>query len=116
MTIRPQHGGGSSAARDVANLGLVHPPLVYLTSLVSGAVIHLAMPLALLPGTLACASRRGCHSVVFLLGCEIPGSRHASARAKAHRSDRPHGPVSLQPKPDLSGVLRVPARYRDLGQ
>ena len=33
-----------------------------------------------------------------------------------HHRDRPHGPVSLQPEPDLSGVLPVPARYRDLGQ
>src|SRR5215813_3682745 len=53
MTTRPQHGDASSAARDVANLGLVRPPLVYLTSLIVGAVIHLAMPLPFLPGTLA---------------------------------------------------------------
>jgi protein-S-isoprenylcysteine O-methyltransferase Ste14 len=53
MTTRPQHGGASSAARDVANRGLVRPPFVYLISLVSGAVIHLAMPLPFLPGTLA---------------------------------------------------------------
>jgi protein-S-isoprenylcysteine O-methyltransferase Ste14 len=53
MTTRPQHDGSSSATRDVANLGLVRPPFVYLTSLVSGAVIHLAMPLPFLPGTLA---------------------------------------------------------------
>ena len=52
MTTRPQHGGGSTAARSVANLGLVRPPLVYMTSLVSGTVIHLAMPLPFLPGTL----------------------------------------------------------------
>jgi len=53
MTTRPHHGGASGAARDVANPGLVRPPLVYLTSLVSGTVIHLAMPLPFLPGTLA---------------------------------------------------------------
>src|SRR5262249_27114714 len=43
------------AGRDylVANLGLVRPPLVYLTSLVSGVVIHLATPLRFLPETLA---------------------------------------------------------------
>src|SRR5215472_5511625 len=43
------------ARRDylVANLGLVRPPLVYLTSLVSGVVIHLATPLRFLPETLA---------------------------------------------------------------
>ena len=55
MTTRPQHGGGSTAARGVANLGLLRPPLVYMASLVSGAVMHLAMPLPLLPATLAVA-------------------------------------------------------------
>jgi hypothetical protein len=62
MTTRQQDGDASSAARDVANLGLVRPPLVYLSSLVSGAVIHLAMPLTLafssmrMPKTLALAT------------------------------------------------------------
>jgi len=55
MTTRPPHGGGSTAARGVANLGLLRPPLVYLTSLVSGAVMQLAMPLPFLPATLAVA-------------------------------------------------------------
>ena len=62
------------------------------------------------------ASRRGCHRVVFLLGREIPGSRHARTCPKAHHRDRSRGPVSLQPEPHLSGVLHVPARRRDLGQ
>jgi protein-S-isoprenylcysteine O-methyltransferase Ste14 len=53
MTTRPQHDGTSSAAADVANVGLMRPPFVYLTSLVSGVVIHLAMPLPVLPKTLA---------------------------------------------------------------
>ncbi len=53
MTTRPQSGGPPSAAQDVANLGLVRPPLVYLIALVSGVVIQLATPLPLLPETLA---------------------------------------------------------------
>jgi protein-S-isoprenylcysteine O-methyltransferase Ste14 len=53
MTTTPQRGGVSSAARDVANLGLVRPPLVYLISLLSGTVIHVALPLRFLPVTLA---------------------------------------------------------------
>src|SRR5262249_45288004 len=53
MTARPQHGDATSAVPDIANLGLVRPPLVYLTSLVSGVVIHLAGPLQFLPETLA---------------------------------------------------------------
>lgn len=53
MTTRPQSCGPQSAAQDVANLGLVRPPLVYLISLISGAVIQLATPFPFLPGALA---------------------------------------------------------------
>ena len=53
MKTRPQHGGASSAAQDVANLSLVRPPLVYLTSLASGAVIHHAIHRLSFPETLA---------------------------------------------------------------
>src|SRR5262245_58011069 len=51
--MTPQQDSASSEVRDVANLGLVRPPLVYLTSLVSGTVIHFAVPLPFLPVTLA---------------------------------------------------------------
>jgi protein-S-isoprenylcysteine O-methyltransferase Ste14 len=39
----------ANAARDVATLGLVRPPLVYLISLVTGALIQLVTPLRFLP-------------------------------------------------------------------
>lgn len=47
--------GGSTSTRsqDVANLGLVRPPLVYVTSLVAGALIQLVKPLLFLSRTLA---------------------------------------------------------------
>lgn len=53
MTSRPQGSGPANATQDVARLGLVRPPLVFLTSLVTGALIQLAKPLPFLPGTLA---------------------------------------------------------------
>jgi protein-S-isoprenylcysteine O-methyltransferase Ste14 len=53
MTTSPQHDEAASAAQDVPNLGLIRPPLIYLTSLISGALIHLAMPVPFLPRTLA---------------------------------------------------------------
>jgi protein-S-isoprenylcysteine O-methyltransferase Ste14 len=53
MTARPQSSGLPNVGQDVANLGLVRPPLVYLTSLVTGALIHLATPFPLLPRSLA---------------------------------------------------------------
>jgi protein-S-isoprenylcysteine O-methyltransferase Ste14 len=53
MTARPQSDDLPGAAQDVANPGFVRPPLVYLLSLVSGAMIQFATPLPFLPGTLA---------------------------------------------------------------
>jgi protein-S-isoprenylcysteine O-methyltransferase Ste14 len=53
MPTEPQRGADSSAAPDVANIGLVRPPFVYLISLLSGTVIHLAVPLRLLPVIIA---------------------------------------------------------------
>ena len=53
MTTRPQASGPPNAAKDVAHLGLVRPPLVYLTSLVTGALVQLARPFPFLPATLA---------------------------------------------------------------
>src|SRR5262245_20705637 len=53
MPTKPQRGGASSASEDVANPGLVRPPLVYLISLLAGTVMHLAVPLRFLPATFA---------------------------------------------------------------
>lgn len=52
MTTRPQSSGPPNAAQDVAHLGLVRPPLLYLASLVTGALVQLARPFPFLPGTL----------------------------------------------------------------
>jgi protein-S-isoprenylcysteine O-methyltransferase Ste14 len=53
MTPGPQSCGPQNAAQEIPNLGLVRPPLVYLISLVIGALIQLAAPLPFLPRTLA---------------------------------------------------------------
>ena len=53
MTNGPPSSYPPNATQDVANLGIVRPPLIYLTSLVSGAVIQFAVPLPFLSGTLA---------------------------------------------------------------
>jgi protein-S-isoprenylcysteine O-methyltransferase Ste14 len=45
--------GHSNAAQDVANLGFVRPPFVYLFSLLSGTLMHLAAPWRFLPVSLA---------------------------------------------------------------
>ena len=48
-----QDGGGSDAIRDVANLGLVRPPLVYLAFIAIGSVLEFARQLPFLPHALA---------------------------------------------------------------
>jgi hypothetical protein len=52
MTTKPQSRAHLDAAPDVPNLGLIRPPLVYLASLVTGALLHFVMPLPFLPRTL----------------------------------------------------------------
>jgi protein-S-isoprenylcysteine O-methyltransferase Ste14 len=53
VTATPQSSRPSNATGDVASLGLVRPPLVYLISLVVGALVQLAAPLPFVPQTLA---------------------------------------------------------------
>jgi protein-S-isoprenylcysteine O-methyltransferase Ste14 len=53
MTTTPQPSGAPSAPPDVANLGRIRPPFVYLISLVSGTVLHVVGPWRFLPVTLA---------------------------------------------------------------
>jgi len=53
MTTEPQCSGSPNAAQDVAHLGFVRPPILYLTSIVTGALIQLAKPFPFLPRALA---------------------------------------------------------------
>jgi protein-S-isoprenylcysteine O-methyltransferase Ste14 len=53
MTTGPHSSAPPNAGRDVPNLGIVRPPLVYLISIVIGALIQRAAPLRFVPGTLA---------------------------------------------------------------
>ena len=86
MTARPQHGDATSAVPDIANLGLVRPPLVYLTSLVSGVVIHLATPLRFLPETLVVPLGVPLTAVaIALFSCSVAKFRAAGTPVPARK-------------------------------
>src|SRR5262245_38553319 len=53
MTARPQSSGAPKVGQNAANPGLVRPPVVYLISVVIGALMHLATPFPFVPGWLA---------------------------------------------------------------
>lgn len=53
MTAGPHSSAPPNPRPDVPNLGLVRPPLVYLASIVVGALMQRVMPLPFLPGTLS---------------------------------------------------------------
>ena len=53
MTTSPRHDGSSNGTPAVANLGVVRPPLVYLSSVVAGTVLDVVWPLPFLPRALA---------------------------------------------------------------
>lgn len=85
MTTR-QSRALPSAAPDVANLGLVRPPLVYLASLVSGAVIQLATPFPFLPGTLAVPLGASLVVVaIALFACSVTTFRAAGTPVPARK-------------------------------
>jgi protein-S-isoprenylcysteine O-methyltransferase Ste14 len=78
--------GPPSASRDVANLGLVRPPVVFLISLVSGTLIHLAVPLPLLPVTLSAAVGVPLVLVAILLfACSVARFRAAATPVPARK-------------------------------
>ncbi len=55
MTAKPRSPTHPDSVPDVPPLGLVRPPLVYLTSLVIGAMLQFALPLPFFPQTLNAA-------------------------------------------------------------
>jgi hypothetical protein len=120
MTGTPQSDRPSSATQDVAKLGPFRPPVIYLVSLVTGVLIQRAAPLPFVRGALAVPAGGSVVVVainaVRLLRCDIPSRRYTCTRLEANHRDCSDGPVSLQPQPDLCGVLIVPTRNRDLDQ
>jgi len=53
MDTIPQDPGGSDATQEVANLGMVRPPLVYGAAMVMGLFLEFGWPLPFLPRLLA---------------------------------------------------------------
>jgi protein-S-isoprenylcysteine O-methyltransferase Ste14 len=53
MAKNSQDGAGPDAIREVANVGLVRPPLVYLAAIAIGSALEFAWPLPFLPRALA---------------------------------------------------------------
>jgi hypothetical protein len=110
--------------QDVAKLGAVRPPLVYLASILLGALLQFAAPLPLVPQSLALPLGASLIVVAIALFASAvtrfraasTGRQHAGTGPQANHDNRPYRPVSLQPEPHLSGVLTLSARDRDLGQ
>jgi protein-S-isoprenylcysteine O-methyltransferase Ste14 len=71
---------------DVPNLGLVRPPLVYLASLVLGALLQLAIPLPFLPRTLDVALGASVVAVAAALyACSVAKFRAAGTPVPARK-------------------------------
>jgi protein-S-isoprenylcysteine O-methyltransferase Ste14 len=87
LASNPQRSSGNAdPVRDVANLGLVRPPLVYLGSILLGVLLHLAWPLPLLPHPLRAPTGAGVVVLAVALfiaavrafriaGTPVPGNR-----------------------------------------
>jgi len=86
--------GDASSVPDVANLGLVRPPLVYLASIFLGLVLHIAWPLPLLEHAVAAPVGAGLVLVAIGLfvtavrafravGTPVPGNRPTTTIVRA---------------------------------
>src|SRR6266540_2173061 len=100
MRTSRQHRERSERALTVANSSVLRPPLVVLAALLLGAVLTVVWPLPFF---------------LRILGQAVLGSRDAGAWEQADDCDCPHRSLSLQPEPDLSGVLLVAPRPCNLG-
>ncbi len=85
-----QDHGPSTAMPEVANLGIVRPPLVYLATIATGAVLEFAWPTAFLPRWFAASlgSALVVAAVILFLysagkfraaGTSVPGNRPTTA-------------------------------------
>ena len=106
-------------APEVANLGIVRPPLVYLASIVAGLALQFFWPLRLLPPRLSLPL--GAIAIVVAVALFVVAARSFRAAGTpvtepAHHDHRPHRALPLQPESHLPGVLPAPARDRPLGQ
>src|SRR5262249_8717994 len=98
MGTTPQGGGPEGAAADVARLGLVRPPLVYLISLVSGVVIQLLAPFPFLQRALALPLGALLVAVAVLLFGYSAATFRAGTGVPAGNPRRPSsgpGPIAL---------------------
>jgi hypothetical protein len=94
VDVRPPNEAG-----DVANRGLIRPPLVYLISLIEGGLVQLAAPLPFLPDGLL--RRWECllsWSPLLCSGSQLRNSgrlAHTLAWRQAKHHDRPGRSLSL---------------------
>jgi hypothetical protein len=105
--------------KDVPNLGIVRPPLVYLASILLGSLLQVAAPLPFLPRTIvvplgaslvviAIALFASAVSKFRAAGTPVPARKPTTAIVRT-------GPYRFSRNP-ISRVLPASARYRDLGQ
>src|SRR5215831_15576968 len=120
MDTIPQDHSGSDATQEVANLGMARPPLVYGAAIVTGLFLELGWPLPFLPRLLTALLGSVLVVVAVVVfsysirtfqtaGTPVPGNKLTTVIVRT-------GPLSLQPEPDLLGVLHLPVGYRKLGQ
>src|SRR2546429_7972396 len=108
MASHPQRSGDTHPVPDVANLGLVRPPLVYLGSILLGVLLHFASPLPLVRPSVAGPIGAGAGLMAgwlfFAAGCPVFGPGPTPARHRAATTHRPAGAHRLPPQPNLSGL------------
>ena len=98
---------------EVANLGIVRPPFVYMCAIALGLLLDFAWPVRLAPGAVSlplggsAGRRRSVH---------VSNRWHARSGQSPYHHDRAHRALSLDPQSHLSVILAIPSRSRIVGQ
>ena len=88
MTSDPRSTrGGATHAPDVANLGILRPPLVYLAAILLGLLLYLAWPMPLIPSALGAPI--GGTSVLVAIGLFVSAVRSFRAAGTPIPGNRP---------------------------
>lgn len=105
---------------EVANLGIVRPPFVYLCAIVLGLLLqfHVASSARTWCRQLATRghSSAGRRRSVPLCCAHVSDRGYARSGQSSYHHDRAQGALSLESQSHLSVVLAIPARSRILGQ
>jgi hypothetical protein len=104
----------TSMVPEVANRGIMRPPLIYLGAIARGLLLHFSSPIRLV--SRAVSVPLGGTVVLVAVALFLYAVRTLLTAGTPVRGNRVHGALSIQPQSHLFVFLAAPVWHRMLGQ